>query len=84
MRLSVTAVLVSLLGLALAMPVCAARDDNKGKGAGGLRGEHASEMGLEKGKAWAGSKEKRNGAGSEENEAGPQQGGKGKKAGKGK
>lgn len=46
-----------LLGLLLSMPVLAAKDDNKGHGAGGLRGEHASEQGLEQGKAWAGSKE---------------------------
>ena len=46
-----------LLGLLLCMPVLAAKDDNKGHGAGGLRGEHASEQGLEQGKAWAGSKE---------------------------
>ena len=31
----------------------------KGHGAGGVRAEYASEQGLEKGKAWAGSKEKK-------------------------
>ena len=32
-------------------------EDKKGYGAGGARGEHASEQGIEKGKAWSGSKE---------------------------
>jgi hypothetical protein len=40
-----------LLGSLLAMPALAA------KGAGGGRSEHASEQGMEQGKAWAGSKE---------------------------
>ena len=35
-----------------------ADQEKKGYGAGGVRAEHASEQGLEKGKAWAGSKEK--------------------------
>jgi hypothetical protein len=36
----------------------AAREDsNKGHGAGGARGEHASEQGLESGKAWAGARD---------------------------
>ena len=35
-----------------------AKQDNKGKVPGGVRSEHASEMGIEKGNAWAGSKEK--------------------------
>jgi hypothetical protein len=33
--------------------------ENKGHGAGGIRAEHAGDKGLEKGKAWAGSKEKK-------------------------
>ena len=35
-----------------------AKQEDKGKGPGGVRSEHASEMGIEKGTAWAGSKEK--------------------------
>lgn len=35
-----------------------AKQDDKGKGPGGARSEHASEMGIEKGNAWAGRKEK--------------------------
>ena len=35
-----------------------AKQDDKGKGSGGVRSEHASEMGIEKGNAWAGSQEK--------------------------
>jgi len=35
----------------------AADEEKKGHGAGGVRADHASEQGLEKGKAWAGSKE---------------------------
>ena len=36
-----------------------ADEKTKGHGAGGVRADHASERGLEKGKAWAGSKEKK-------------------------
>jgi len=39
------------------LPVCAKQDNNQK--AGGVRADHASEMGLDKGKAWAGSKEKK-------------------------
>ena len=46
-----------LLMLLLSFPVIAKQD--KGKGAGGVRDDHAGEMGLEKGEAWAGSKEKK-------------------------
>ncbi len=42
--------------LILSFPIVAKQD--KGKGAGGVRVDHASDMGVEKGKAWAGSKEK--------------------------
>ncbi len=41
----------------LTLPVVAKQD--KVKDAGGARSEHASELGMEKGKAWAGSKEKK-------------------------
>ena len=42
----------------MSTPALAAKDDKKGYGAGGTRADHASEQGLEKGKAWAGTKEK--------------------------
>ncbi|MCW8931090.1 MAG: hypothetical protein OQL19_12725 [Gammaproteobacteria bacterium] len=48
----------------LSLPVLAVQD--KGKGAGGTRTEHASKMGLEKGNAWAGSKEKKEKGNSQE------------------
>ena len=48
---------VFLLMMLLTLPVVAKQD--KGNSAGGARSEHASEMGMEKGKAWAGSKEKK-------------------------
>ena len=47
---------VILIALLMALPVIAKED--KGHKAGGMRDEHASEMGLEKGKAYAGTKEK--------------------------
>lgn len=51
---------VVFLSALLAGPaVHAAKEDQKGHGAGGVRTEQASEQGLEKGKAWAGSKEKK-------------------------
>ena len=46
------------IALLLALPVAAKQDEKKGYGAGGVREEHASDMGLEKGKAWSGNKEK--------------------------
>ena len=51
--------LALMLALMLTFPVAAKQD--KGKGAGGVRDDHASEIGLEKGKAWAwaGTKEKK-------------------------
>jgi hypothetical protein len=50
-------ILVFLVTLMLALPVVA--KDHKGKGAGGARDEHVSEMGMEKGKALAGTNEKK-------------------------
>jgi hypothetical protein len=50
-------ILVLLVALMLALPVVA--KDHKGKGAGGARDEHVSEMGMEKGKALAGTNEKK-------------------------
>jgi len=48
---------VIFMVLFLSMPVLAKKDkENK---AGGMRDEHVSEMGMEKGKAYAGSKEKK-------------------------
>ena len=46
-----------LAALLAATTVCAKDDKEKGHGAGGVRADHASEQGLEQGKAWAGSKE---------------------------
>jgi len=45
--------------LLLVAGAAAAGEDKKGHGAGGVRTDHASEQGLEKGEAWAGSKEKK-------------------------
>ena len=54
--------LMTILALMLAISFAtgAAADDerNKGHGAGGVRADHASEKGMEKGKAWAGTREK--------------------------
>lgn len=50
--------IVSIMAAGFASGVLAADEDKKGHGAGGVRTEHASEQGLEKGKAWAGSREK--------------------------
>lgn len=47
------ATLVSTPGLSFA------DDQKQGHGAGGVRADHASEKGLEKGKAWAGENEKK-------------------------
>ena len=50
--------LLILLSVLLAAPNISFADaDKKGHGAGGVRADHASDKGLEKGKAWAGSKE---------------------------
>ena len=49
--------LSSVLLLAVGTPT--ADERKQGHGAGGVRADHASEQGLEKGDAWAGSKEKR-------------------------
>jgi hypothetical protein len=49
---------VLLLTIGLASGVFAGNDQKKGHGAGGVRADHASETGMEKGKAWAGTREK--------------------------
>ena len=50
--------LVTALVLVLGMSsVGLAEKGGKGKGAGGARGDHVSDMGMEKGKAYAGEKE---------------------------
>lgn len=49
---------VLLLTIGLATGVSAGNDQKKGHGAGGVRADHASETGMEKGKAWAGTREK--------------------------
>ena len=50
--------MVSMAATVLAGGALAANEDRQGHEAGGVRAEHASEQGLEKGKAWAGSREK--------------------------
>jgi hypothetical protein len=53
-------ILLIILTTALSAPgLSFADDEKKGHGAGGVRADHASEKGLEKGKAWAGEKEKK-------------------------
>ena len=49
--------LILLSALVVAPSISFADDAQKGHGAGGVRGDHASDKGLEKGKAWAGSRE---------------------------
>ena len=51
---------ISVLALAMsfAAGASAGNEGKKGYGAGGVRADHASEKGMEKGKAWAGSREK--------------------------
>ncbi len=56
MKTIAVTLLAATLGLSGA--ALAAKDDNKGHGAGGARAEHASEQGLDKGKAWAGTRER--------------------------
>jgi Pin2-interacting protein X1 len=48
--------LLVLMISALMSGVAFAEKGGKGKGAGGARGDHVSDMGMEKGKAYAGSK----------------------------
>ena len=50
---------ISMAALISAPNLAFADDEKKGHGAGGVRADHASDKGLEKGKAWAGSKEKK-------------------------
>jgi hypothetical protein len=52
-------ILISAAALILAPNIPFADNEKKGHGAGGVRADHASDKGLEKGKAWAGSKEKK-------------------------
>ena len=49
--------IVSMVVGAFAATAVAAEDGRQGQGAGGARAEHASEQGLEKGKAWAGTRD---------------------------
>lgn len=52
--------LTLLIVVFLSFPVIAKEHkDKKGHGAGGVRDDHASETGIEKAKAWAGTKEKK-------------------------
>ena len=53
-------IIVFIIAIFLTLPISAKQGEEKqGYGAGGVRDDHASEMGVEKGKAWAGSKEKK-------------------------
>jgi len=52
-------VLILSSALLATVGTSSADQEKKGHGAGGVRAGHASEQGLEKGKAWAGSKEKK-------------------------
>ena len=52
-------VILAMAATLFAGGVRAATDDRQGHDAGGMRDEHASEQGLEKGKAWAGSSDKK-------------------------
>lgn len=56
--MNVKALFVLVVAAGFSVGTIAANDDKKGHGAGGVRAEHASETGIEKGKAWAGSREK--------------------------
>ena len=51
--------LILFSALIMASTTAFADEEKKGYGPGGVRAEHASEKGLERGKAWAGSKEKK-------------------------
>lgn len=51
--------LILISALLAAAGSAIADEEKKGHGAGGVRADHASEQGLDKGKAWAGSKEKK-------------------------
>ena len=51
-------VLILSSALLMTAGTSSADQEKKGHGAGGVRTQHASEQGLEKGKAWAGSEEK--------------------------
>ena len=44
---------VAAAAMLIGLGASAAKPDDKGHGAGGVRADHASEQGLEKGKAWA-------------------------------
>ena len=53
-------IIVLIIALVFALPISAKQgEEKKGHGAGDVRDENASEMGIEKAKAWAGSKEKK-------------------------
>lgn len=52
-------VLILSSALLMTAGTSSADQEKKGYGAGGVRAEHASEQGIEKGKAWAGSKDEK-------------------------
>lgn len=51
--------LIILMFLVVSPAIAKEDKEKKGHGAGGVRDDHASEMGIEKGNAWAGAKEKK-------------------------
>jgi len=51
--------LIFLAALFVVPGLTLADDEKKGHGAGGVRADHASDTGLDQGKAWAGTKEKK-------------------------
>ena len=56
--MKLTTILALVLAISFATGAAADDERKKGHGAGGVRAEHASEKGMEKGKAWAGTREK--------------------------
>lgn len=56
--MKLTTVLALVLAISFATGAVADDERKKGHGAGGVRADHASEKGMEKGKAWAGTREK--------------------------
>ena len=55
--MKLTTILAVVLAISFATGAAADDERKKGHGAGGVRADHASEKGMEKGKAWAGTRE---------------------------
>ena len=56
--MKLTTILAVVLAISFATGAAADDERKQGHGAGGVRADHASEKGMEKGKAWAGTREK--------------------------